>query len=73
MHNTFFSEYSGLEMDVTGIVSVLEAMEGIDNSLSCLCGHINSIYLRRRGRNAGSKFFQVQFSAGQFRESENLW
>ena len=28
------SEYSGLEMEVTGIVSILEAMEGIDNSLS---------------------------------------
>ena len=27
------SEYSGLEMEVTGIVSILEAMEGIDNSL----------------------------------------
>ena len=50
------SEYSGLEMEVTGIVSILEAMEGIDNSLFCLCGHINSIYLRRRGRNVGSSF-----------------
>ena len=52
------SEYSGLEMEVTGIVSILEAMEGIVNSLFCLCGHINSIYLKRRGRNVGPKFFR---------------
>ena len=48
------SEYSGMEMEVTGIVSILEAMEGIDISLFCLSGHINSIYLRR---NVGSSFF----------------
>ena len=51
------SEYSGLEMEVTGIVSILEAMEGIDISLFCLCGHINSVYLKRRGRNVGSSLF----------------
>ena len=51
------SEYSGLEMEVTGIVSLLEAMEGIDNSLFCLYGHINSFYLRRRGINIGCSFF----------------
>ena len=63
------SEYSGLEMEVTGIVSILEAMEGIDNSLLCLCGHINSIYLRRRGRKVGSFFSGTV----QCRSIENLW
>ena len=67
VHNTFLST-SSLEMELTGIGSILEAMEGIDNSLFCLYGHINSIYLRRREGNAGSSFFKfcwVQFSVGQ--------
>ena len=39
VHNTFFSEYSGLEMEVTGIVSILEAMEALFTQLyhkSCI-------------------------------------
>ena len=75
------SEYSGLEMEVTGIVSTLEAMEGIDNSLSSVYVAILTPFIGSLISEEGegmfvlvfSKFFWVQFSVGQFRESENLW
>ena len=50
VHNTFLSTSSSLEMELTGIGSILEAMEGIDNSLSSVYVAILTLFISEEGK-----------------------